>query len=59
MIEEGFFVTCFDEVRVVILPHQNSSFYVYGVFVDSRGRGTPDKRIPLGLFWRISKKFAI
>ena len=31
-------------------PSKHDSFYVYGVFVDSRGGGTPDKRISEGLF---------
>ena len=31
-------------------PSKQSSFYVFGVFVDSRGRVTPYKRIPEGLF---------
>ena len=29
---------------------KQSSFYVFGVFVHSRGGGTPDKCIPEGLF---------
>ena len=31
-------------------PSEQSSFNVFGVFVDSRGGGIPDKRIPGGLF---------
>ena len=37
-------------------PSKQSSFYDFGVFVDSRG-GIPDKRIPEGLFLRFSTKF--
>ena len=45
-IPEGLFLTFFDKVRVLIFAHQNrfyfhpskqSSFYIFGVFVDSRG----------------------
>ena len=36
--------------RFKVRPSKQSSFYVFGVFVDSRGGGTLDKRIPEGLF---------
>ena len=45
-----------DQVRFLIFRSKQSSFYVFGVFVDSRGGGTPVKRIPEGLFCRFSKK---
>ena len=38
-------------------PSKQSSFYVFEVFVDSRGRGNPVKRICEGVFTRFSKKF--
>ena len=43
----------FDKVRVLIFANQNSSFYVFGVFVDSRGRWYPDKRVPDGFFDKV------
>ena len=64
-------MTFFDKVRVLIFAHQNrvrSIFleflyivvtelvkYVFGFFLGIIG-GTPDKRIPEGLFFRGNKK---
>ena len=44
-----YFDVCQQSSRCIFRPSKQSSFYVYGVFVDSRGGGTPDKRIPEGL----------
>ena len=35
--------------RFIFIQSKQSSFYVFGVFVESRGGGTPDKRIPEGV----------
>ena len=32
-------MTILNKLCVLIFPHQNSSFYVFGLFVDSRGTG--------------------
>ena len=42
--------------RLNFRPSKQNSFYILGVFVDSRGREAPDKGIPEGLFLPISKK---
>ena len=43
--------------RFNIRPSKQRPFYVFGVFVDRRGRGTPVKRIHEGLFRRFSTNF--
>ena len=44
-------MTVFDKIsRFNFRSTKQSTFYVFGVLVASRERGTPDKRIPEGLF---------
>ena len=44
-----YFDVCRQSVRFNFRPSKQGSFFVFGVLVDSTGRGTPDKRIPAGL----------
>ena len=47
----GSILAYFDRVRIVICAHQNRVRYMFLEFLLTvKGRGTPDKRIPEGLF---------